>query len=162
MKRRILLLALFLAVGLAGCGETTQQETGSPSAPSQVQDQVSTASPDSAALEIVPPEEFVRISGGTFQMGSPDSEAWRIKDEATHAVTLSDFYISKFEVTQKEYKAVMGTNPSSFLEDNLPVDSVHCGHCRGHRSMRRRLCSHPDQEEKRKLTWWTRTTTIPP
>ena len=66
----------------------------------------------------------MRISGGTFQMGSPDSEAWRIKDEVTHAVTLSDFYISKFEVTQKEYEAVMGTNPSSFLGDDLPVDSV--------------------------------------
>ena len=124
MKRRILLLALFLAAGLAGCGGTTQQETGSPSASSQAQDQVSTASPDSAALEIVPPEEFVRISGGMFQMGSPDSEAWRVKDEAAHAVTLSDFYISKFEVTQKEYETVMGTNPSSFLGNDLPVDSV--------------------------------------
>ena len=40
------------------------------------------------------PENFVLIKGGTFQMGSPESEAWRSADETQHSVTVSDFYIS--------------------------------------------------------------------
>ena len=70
------------------------------------------------------PEEFVLIKGGTFQMGSSESEAWRIEDETAHTVTLSDYYISQYEVTQEEYQAVMGTNPSAFSGENMPVDSV--------------------------------------
>lgn len=124
MKRHTLLFALLLATGLVGCGEAGQQQASPPSAPSPAQNQTGTAPSDSVVSEITPPEDFVRISGGTFQMGSPDSEAWRIEDETAHTVTLGDFYISQFEVTQKEYQEVMGTNPSSFPGDDLPVESI--------------------------------------
>lgn len=69
-------------------------------------------------------ENFVLISGGTFQMGSPEDEAWRLEDETQHTVTVSDFYMSIYELTQAEYQEIMGENPSSFSGDDLPVENV--------------------------------------
>ena len=70
------------------------------------------------------PTNFVQIKGGTFIMGSPDSEVGRYANEVQHKVTVSSFYMSKYQVTQKEYKEVMGTNPSKFIGYNLPVEQV--------------------------------------
>lgn len=70
------------------------------------------------------PEEFVLIKGGTFQMGSPETEAWRSADETQHTVTVSDFYMSKYELTQKEYQQITGKNPSRFFGGELPVENV--------------------------------------
>lgn len=67
---------------------------------------------------------FIFIKGGIFQMGSPESENWRSADEVQHSVTVSDFYMSPYEVTGEEYEAVMDKNPSMFKGDNLPVESV--------------------------------------
>jgi len=67
---------------------------------------------------------FLPLPGGTFEMGSPESEAWRGSDEARHTVTVSDFYISPYEMTQKEYRELMGENPSSFTGDDLPVENI--------------------------------------
>ncbi|MDR1317038.1 MAG: formylglycine-generating enzyme family protein [Spirochaetales bacterium] len=70
-------------------------------------------------------DNMVRISGGTFTMGSPDSEPDRSPAETQHLVRVSDFSMGKYEVTQKEYGEVMGTNPSNFNgEDTLPVEQV--------------------------------------
>ena len=70
------------------------------------------------------PANFVLIQGGTFTMGSPSNEPSRESDETQHQVTVSSFYMSKHEVTQREYQEVMGTNPSNFKGDNLPVENV--------------------------------------
>jgi formylglycine-generating enzyme required for sulfatase activity len=70
------------------------------------------------------PVNFVRIEGGTFTMGSPSNEPQRFSDEVQHRVTVSAFYMGKYEVTQAEYEAVMGTNPSNFKGSNLPVECV--------------------------------------
>ncbi|MDR3342028.1 MAG: SUMF1/EgtB/PvdO family nonheme iron enzyme [Treponema sp.] len=71
------------------------------------------------------PDGFVRINGGTFTMGSPANEAGRFGDEGPqHQVTVSGFYMGKYEVSQKEYQDVMGTNPSAFKGANLPVEMV--------------------------------------
>jgi formylglycine-generating enzyme required for sulfatase activity len=70
------------------------------------------------------PDNMVRINGGTFTMGSPANEPERDDDEVQHRVTVSSFYMGKYEVTQKEYQEVMGTNPSYFKGDNLPVEQV--------------------------------------
>ena len=67
---------------------------------------------------------FVWIEGGTFLMGSPETENWRIEDETQHEVTVSGFWMNPFEVTQAEYERLMGSNPSSFKGGNLPVESV--------------------------------------
>jgi formylglycine-generating enzyme required for sulfatase activity len=69
---------------------------------------------------------FVRIPDGTFTMGSPVNEAGRLDYEGSqHQVTISKaFYMGKYEVTQREYQAVMGTNPSNFKGSSLPVEQV--------------------------------------
>ena len=68
--------------------------------------------------------DFVLIKGGTFTMGSPATEPESGTDEAQHRVTVSDFYIAKSSVTQREYTQLMGSNPSEFNGDNLPVENV--------------------------------------
>lgn len=70
------------------------------------------------------PEEFVLIQGGAFQMGSPEEEAWRSEDEVRYTVTVSDFYMSAYELTQAEYQEITGENPSSFSGDDLPVENI--------------------------------------
>ena len=75
---------------------------------------------------------FVRLPGGSFDMGSPASEPERSTHEGpVHTVSLSPFLIAKYEVTQAEYAAVMTGNtaglnatPSSATGDNLPVEQV--------------------------------------
>jgi formylglycine-generating enzyme required for sulfatase activity len=72
------------------------------------------------------PANMVRIAGGTFTMGSPASEVGRLwYGETQHQVTISKpFYIGKYEVTQKEWVEIMGSNPSNWRGDNLPVEHV--------------------------------------
>ena len=77
-----------------------------------------------AMPERLTPTEMVRINGGTFTMGSPANEPDRNDNEVQHQVTVSSFYMGKYEVTQKEYQEVMGTNPSNSKGDNLPVTNV--------------------------------------
>ena len=71
-----------------------------------------------------PSDNFVLIKGGSFTMGSPESEDWRSNDETQHRVTLASFYMAKFEVTQKEWREITGKNPSNFTGDKLPVESI--------------------------------------
>jgi len=71
-------------------------------------------------------DKFVRIQGGTFTMGSPANETRPWYNEGPqHQVTVSSFYMGKYEVTQKEWQEVMGTNPSNWKGDNLPVERVN-------------------------------------
>ncbi len=67
---------------------------------------------------------FVLIKGGTYSMGSPEDEPWRSADETQHTVTVSDFFMSPYEVKQSEYEAVTGVNPSNFSGEDLPVENV--------------------------------------
>ncbi len=66
------------------------------------------------------PEGMVFVEGGTFEMGSNDYD----NEKPVHRVTVSDFYIGKYEVTQKEWQEVMGNNPSRNKGDDLPVENV--------------------------------------
>lgn len=68
------------------------------------------------------------VEGGTFQMGSNDSDA-DSDEKPVHSVTLSNYYIGETEVTQTLWKAVMGSNPSYFKGDNLPVENVSWNDC---------------------------------
>ena len=64
------------------------------------------------------------IPAGTFTMGSPKDEPGREGDETQHEMTLTKrFYIQTTEVTQGQWKAVMGSSPSYFSDcgDNYPV-----------------------------------------
>ncbi len=71
--------------------------------------------------------EFVYIPPGTFMMGSSSDEPGSYSDETRHRVTLRGYYfLQTTEVTQGQWKAVMGSNPSYFKNcgDNCPVEQV--------------------------------------
>ncbi|MCK4655223.1 MAG: SUMF1/EgtB/PvdO family nonheme iron enzyme, partial [Candidatus Cloacimonetes bacterium] len=70
--------------------------------------------------ELLKKANMVFVQGGTFQMGSNEND----DEKPIHSVTVSDFYIGKYEVTQKEWKEIMGNNPSNWKGDNLPVEKV--------------------------------------
>jgi formylglycine-generating enzyme required for sulfatase activity len=70
---------------------------------------------------------FVFIKPGSFMMGSPEKEAGRLNNEVQHKVTLTKgFFIQETEVTQGQWKKVMGNNPSIFKDcgDDCPVENV--------------------------------------
>ena len=71
--------------------------------------------------------EMVWCPSGTFVMGSPESEKGRARREHQIKVTLTKgFWIGKYEVTQRQYKSVIGKNPSlaKFQDDDLPVGII--------------------------------------
>ena len=73
--------------------------------------------------------EMVQIPGGSFQMGSNSGNSY---EKPVHTVTLSSFYMGKYEVTQEQWTAVMGNNPSNFksspasgeVQNKRPVERV--------------------------------------
>src|SRR5476651_814982 len=76
--------------------------------------------------------KFVWIPPGNFLMGSPKEEKTRSMDEAQHKITLTrGFYMGVYAVTQEEWQAVMGNNPSFFNkgEKKLPVERVRWDDC---------------------------------
>ena len=76
-----------------------------------------------------------RIPKGTFTMGSPASEVGRepgSSKETQHRVTLTgDFYIGVFEITQRQYLRIYGSDPSSYKGDTRPVECVSYNSIRG-------------------------------
>ena len=67
---------------------------------------------------------MVDIQGGTFNMGSRDGEE---DEKPLHSITVSDFLIGKYEVTQKQWQDIMGNNPSIYNGcDDCPVENVSC------------------------------------
>jgi len=79
-----------------------------------------------------PDFSFVHIPSGTFIMGSPEYEPGRNIDETQHEVTLSKgFYMQTTPVTQRQWKSVMGFNPSGFSRgsDDHPVENVSWYDC---------------------------------
>jgi formylglycine-generating enzyme required for sulfatase activity len=68
--------------------------------------------------------DMVFVKGGTFTMGPTEEENRQSWEEPQHKVTLDDFSIGKYEVTQKQWTSIMGSNPSNFKGDNLPVEQV--------------------------------------
>ena len=72
---------------------------------------------------------FVFIKGGTFMMGGSASDAelvgYNYDNEIPHKVTVSSFYMSKYQVTQKEYREMMEDHNSFFKGDNFPVENVN-------------------------------------
>ena len=80
------------------------------------------------AMGAVAPEGFVEIPAGSFMMGSPDGEAGRGSDETRHKVTITRPYLLQAtEVTQGQWREVMGTSPSHFkgCGDECPVETVN-------------------------------------
>ena len=69
--------------------------------------------------------DMVYVPGGAFTMGSPKTEKGRFNREGTqHSVTVPAFFMAKYPVTQAQWQAVMGNNPSYFKGANRPVENV--------------------------------------
>ncbi len=99
-------------------------ETSPPEAPKTDGATAPTAMPAKEAVEALPGVgiQFKRLPGGTFTMGSQEE---RGRNTPQHSVTITKpFEIGIHEVTQKQYEAVMGTNPSVYKGSDHPVDSV--------------------------------------
>ena len=75
--------------------------------------------------------DMVLVEGGTYMMGNPDRDRNdEYAEDVPHEVTLSSFYICKYEVTEALWTAVMGSNPSYHkLGDNYPVEQVNWYDC---------------------------------
>ena len=72
--------------------------------------------------------DMVAIPGGKFWMGSPDTEPERWDNEGPqHPAIVPSFHIGKYPITQAQYEAVMGKNPSYFKGADLPVERVRWG-----------------------------------
>lgn len=70
--------------------------------------------------------DMIALAGGTFMMGGSDDDPdAQINEKPLHRVSIDPFWISKFEISQKQYVSVMGINPSSFIEnENNPVEGL--------------------------------------
>ena len=69
---------------------------------------------------------MIAVEGGIFQMGNPYGDS---NQKPVHSVNLSAYSIGETEVTQALWKAVMGTNPSKWQGDNLPVEKISWDDC---------------------------------
>lgn len=76
---------------------------------------------------------MVYVQGGRFKMGQMESNmvnaSSKMEANPPHWVTLSGYRISRYEVTQKQWRAVMGSNPSTHKGDNKPVNNVSWNDC---------------------------------
>lgn len=89
---------------------------------------------DTREIEVAPGVKmaFVWVAPGSFRMGSDDSDADSADsdEKPVHEVRLTKgYWIGKYEVTQKEWQAVMGNNPSYFRGDRLPVEQISWNDC---------------------------------
>lgn len=75
--------------------------------------------------------QMVEVQGGTFYMGATSEQGSDAEsdEQPVHQVTLSSYYIGKYEVTQDLWQAVMGTNPSRFNGNRKPVEQVSWNDC---------------------------------
>ena len=103
-------------------GWQAQQSTSAQTTAKQTEPAATTKT-DTSVLTAIN-DGFILIEGGSFNMGSPDSENWRIDDETLHKVTVSAFYIDPYEALQSDYEALMGSDPSTFDGEGLPVDNI--------------------------------------
>jgi formylglycine-generating enzyme required for sulfatase activity/serine/threonine protein kinase len=67
--------------------------------------------------------EMVRLPAGRFEMGSPEGQGER-EEHPRHTVAVESFYIGRYEVTQRQWSTVMGSNPSAHVGQDLPVELV--------------------------------------
>jgi len=121
IKRNILLsgIAVFLVLVVA-CKKSTVTETNAnitveETVPAETENNTQTDNATVTAQEISD-IEMVFVEGGTFQMGSYDGEDRYPSNRLVHTVTISSFYMGKYEVTQKEWFDVMGTTIQWQLE----------------------------------------------
>lgn len=87
------------------------------------------ATEDSLTNTII--DNMVRVEGGTYTMGATAEQGAEANsdEKPAHAVKISSFWICRYEVTQAEWEAVMGRNPSRFKGEKRPVENVSWNQC---------------------------------
>ena len=118
-KERATEVVDYLAVGLGWSVKLQQKPTTQEPQQQLAQPTVSSAP---VPQQVNTLQNMVYVEGGTFLMGSENGEY--VDEKPVHEVTVSSFYMGKYEVTQEEYQAVMGSNPSGFRGNNRPVENV--------------------------------------
>lgn len=111
---------------------------------------------------------MVLIPGGTFTMGSPDDELDRLDSESPqHSVTVPQFFMGRYPITQAQYQAIMDTNPATryeadrFVASDKPVvgvtwhDAVEfCDRLSKHTDRPYRLPSEAESRDYHALLLW--------
>ena len=122
----LMVAGLLLAGGVVWWRTSASDDPSSGSTDDDMTEEVPITDPVLARLI----DNMVPVDGGTFWMGAnpEDSEAYG-DEKPRHQVTLSDFSIGRYEVTQEEWEAVMGSNPSEFKGAKRPVENVSWGDC---------------------------------
>lgn len=116
----ILMVAVIMV--LSGCVRHTQKNDMN----QQIKNSIN-AGVQSIKLHVKSQEiELLRITAGSFLMGSePGEKGHRDVESPTRKIKITKaFYIGRFEITQSQYKAVTGINPSTFVGDDLAVDQI--------------------------------------
>jgi formylglycine-generating enzyme required for sulfatase activity len=116
----IALAAMLLLLTAIGCNSATAP-TPAALAPAAVTQTPADPTPYINSIGMT----FNPVNPGEFIMGSPADEPGHDADETQHKVRLTKpFLLSVYQVTQAEFTAVMGSNPSYFRGDDLPVESI--------------------------------------
>ena len=90
------------------------------------QNQTTDDSDKNFGQQLVESIKMVYVEGGEFMMGATSEQGGYVKEEEkpAHKVKLSSFYISKYEITQAQYQAIMGTQYNGFEGERRPVENV--------------------------------------
>ena len=83
------------------------------------------------------------VEAGTFTMGSEDSDAFNFENPMTSVTFTKNVYISETEVTQELWEAIMGSNPSYFVDPSRPVESVSWDACHEFLDKLSHITGHP-------------------
>ncbi len=127
----MLMLCLGLALALCGCGKQEERTTSSDidDATEVLTDVPKTEPEETLSVELGDDVtlDLVLVRPGSFLMGS-DEDGFDEKPARRVTITKS-FYMGKFEVTQEQWRVVMGANPSHFKGDKNPVEMVGWDNC---------------------------------
>jgi formylglycine-generating enzyme required for sulfatase activity len=118
---------LLLAAALSlSCVNPSYAQPGQMSGKSVAEKQPAPAATSHGFTDPATGMEFVPVPGGCFQMGDTFGDVSDRDKSPVHEVCVSDFSIGKYEVTQGQWRRVMGSNPSHFSNcgDDCPVEKV--------------------------------------
>jgi formylglycine-generating enzyme required for sulfatase activity len=131
LTKGLLIALLVWSIGGVATAAVVEQERKSsaggetaPAASEPAQAERSMVAPAEVAPQISE-LEMVAIQGGCFEMGSPEFEVGRFEHEHPHLVCVEGFQIDRYEITQRQWREVTGSNPSFFSDcDGCPVEQV--------------------------------------
>ena len=129
MMKRYILFPLLLALPLGMVAQSTIRRPSKPKVEKAKSNSAPTINRQAELNKLI--NNMVYVSGGTFTMGATSEQGSEVylEEKPTHSVTLSSFYLCKYEVTQALWRAVMGKNPSHFKGNSLPVEQVSWYDC---------------------------------